>query len=120
METQSHTPVKYEDLTPAEKKEICNGCGGKGGVVKPPYAAMFKASCNHHDYGYFKGCTWWDRLICDLKLTWLLLKDSFSFDWRKPHKVVYFAAWSLIYFVGVRLGGWKFFYYGDAKRYPKR
>ncbi len=32
---------KYEDLTPEEKKEICNGCGGKGGWIKPPHAVFF-------------------------------------------------------------------------------
>lgn len=120
MEIQTGIPVAYEDLTPSEKQEICNGCGGKGGIVKPPYAAMFKTSCNHHDYGYFKGCTRLDRLKNDLNLFWFLLKDSWSFGFKKPHKVIYFSIWAALYFIGVRLVGWKFFYYGESKRYPKR
>ena len=47
--------MKYEELDVKQKAYICNGCGGKGGFVKPPYRIFFNASCNHHDYGFWKG-----------------------------------------------------------------
>lgn len=120
IETQTHTPVPYEALTEAQRDEISNGCGGKGGkVVPPPYAAMNEANCDHHDYGYWKGGTWLDRLKCDLKLCVAMLKDAAAFGWKKPTKVAYFAGWSILYFAGVRVGGWKYFHYAEVKRYPK-
>lgn len=101
---------KYEDLTFAEKDKICNGCGGKGGWIKPPYATMWDAECDHHDYGYHKGGSWRDRLVCDAKFWWNLQKDSLSWKWQ-IHKVIYFSGWSALYFAGVRLAGWRFFNY---------
>ncbi len=118
MNTQTHTPVKYEDLTPEMLKEICNGCGGKGGKITPPYAAMYHTDCNHHDYGYFKGGSWWDRMTCDWNLLISMQKDALLFKW-KIHKVGYFSTWALIYFTGVRVAGWKFFSYNTEKRYPE-
>jgi hypothetical protein len=118
MRTQDNIPIKYEDLTPEQLVAITNGCGGKGGKVVPPYAAMFKADCDHHDYGYWKGGTWKDRLACDVNFLGSLLKDSFGFGWKRPVKVAYFSGWSLLYFTGVRLMGWKYFKYSKTKRYP--
>jgi hypothetical protein len=116
LKPQTHTPVKYEDLAPEQVAEIVNGCGGKGGKVVPPYAAMYAADCGHHDYGYWKGGSWWDRLKCDCKFWWAMQKDAFAFKW-KIHKAVYFSGWAVLYFAGVRIGGWKYFHYG-RKRYP--
>ena len=28
--------IKYADLTPEQKKFVCNGCGGIGGWINPP------------------------------------------------------------------------------------
>jgi|LGOV01.1.fsa_nt_gb hypothetical protein len=38
-------PTTYTELSPEQKKEICNGCGAKGGWIKVPNF-LFKASCN--------------------------------------------------------------------------
>ena len=62
------TRKKYRDLTPEEKAEICNGCGGKGGVVKPPHADLFREECEHHDYNYFLGHREHHRLKADWQL----------------------------------------------------
>lgn len=105
---------KFEDLRPDEKAKICNGCGGKGGKITPPYAVMFKADCNHHDYGYWKGGDWKARLKCDWRLLKAMLKDALAFKWRL-HKTAYFSGWSLAYFIGVRAAGWKFFHYGEVR-----
>lgn len=117
MEIQTDIPVAYEDLTPAEKQEICNGCGGKGGIVKPPHKIFFKVSCNHHDYGYFKGCTEEDRLAADKMLYTLMLEDCASLPW---YQWVRYRPWCWLYYRAVRAIGKKFFYYGESKRYPKR
>jgi len=108
METTTNFK-KFEDLTEEELAEITNGCGGKGSKIVPPYATMFKANCDHHDYGYYKGGNWLDRLKCDYKFGAALLKDSWH-GW-KVHKTLYFSAWSGLYLAGVRLFGWKFFNY---------
>jgi hypothetical protein len=102
---------KFEELTEKERADICNGCGGKGGWIVPPYAAMNEANCNHHDYGYWKGGGVWARLVCDCKFWWALQKDSLAFGWKNPHKVVWFTGWAAIYFLGVRVAGWKYFNY---------
>ena len=115
METQTHTPVKYENLTPEQKKEIVNGCGGKGGLITPPHAVFFNTSCNHHDYGYFKGCTKKHRLLADRMLYRLMRKDCSTLSFFKKLR---YHPWCLAYYLGVRAVGWKFFYYGPEKRYP--
>ncbi len=116
METQTHTPVKYEDLTPAQKRAIVNGCGGKGGIVKPPHRIFFDTSCNHHDYGYFKGCTEADRLADDKELKKSMKKDCATLPW---YRQIRYRPWCWLYYRGVRIVGKKYFYYGDTKRFPK-
>ena len=54
-------PAEYWDLTPAQKKEICNGCGTKGivGYVVPDslWGLCITEACNIHDYMYEAGET---------------------------------------------------------------
>lgn len=56
--------LKYKDLTTSEIRRLCNGCGKKGSFIKPP-DWFFKASCNHHDFMYWRGCTKTDRKLAD-------------------------------------------------------
>lgn len=108
---------KFEDLTEKQKDYICNGCGGKGGKVVPPYAIMFEADCNHHDFGYWKGGSIWDRFKADWKLAVAMTKDAFNFGW-KLHRSAYFMGWTVGYFVGIRLAGFTFFNYTKTQRDP--
>lgn len=117
METQTEYKIAYENLTAKEKKEICNGCGGKGGFVKPPHKAFYKASCNHHDYAYFVGCTKEDKNKADKMFYELMIKDCSSLPW---YSYIRYRPWCWLYYNAVKMIGSKFFYYGDAKRYPKR
>lgn len=117
IKTQTHTPIPYEDLTPGERQEICNGCGGKGGLVKPPHRIFFQASCDHHDYGYWKGCTEADRKNADQMLYKMMKKDVATLPW---YNKIRYRPWCWLYYVAVRGIGRKFFYYGKEKRYPKR
>lgn len=104
-----HTP--YELLTPEEKKEICNGCGGKGSSVVPPHAVFFEASCNHHDYGYWKGGAEEDRKKCDDTFYRMMKKDCDRLPWySKPR----YKVWCWIYYKAVRTFGKKYFNYKDV------
>ncbi len=116
IKTQTHIPVKYEDLTPDQKKEITNGCGGKGGWVKPPHKLFFEASCAHHDYGYWKGCTEANRLAADKMLYRLMVFDCLNLPW---YQKIRYRPWCWVYYQAIRWFGWKFFSYGNQKRYPE-
>lgn len=107
--------IKYEDLSEEQKSIICNGCGGKGGFVKPPHAVFFETSCNHHDYGYYKGCKERDRIACDRKLKQAMYKDCKRLPW---YKQIRYLPWCDLYYKAVRLFGSQFFYYAAEKRYP--
>ena len=100
--------LKYEDLTEEDKKKICNGCGGKGSIIKPPHRIFFKASCNHHDYGYYKGGTERDRLTCDTKFYNEMKRDCKCLPFYQKLRYV---PWCLIYFKSVRIFGKKYFNY---------
>ncbi len=124
--------MKYEDLTQEQIDEICNGCGGKGGYVKPPHALLFRPDCNQHDYQYYIGCTWWHRLKADWMLRSLMrtrikntnavaLRDHLYIeDKYLPDFMVrqIFYRWADLYCAGVMAAGWQFFYFGNKKRYP--
>lgn len=112
---QSKTPVPYEALTAEMRKEICNGCGGKGGIVKPPHRVFFRASCDHHDYAYSCGGGPAARLRADKMLYRLMMKDCDSLPWFKRMR---YRPWCWAYYQGVRLAGNIFFYPG-RKRWPK-
>ena len=114
IEWQTETPVRYEDLTPEMKKDICNGCGGKGGIVKPPHRAFFKASCNHHDYGYACGGSKLERQQADRILYKYMVEDCASLPWAKW---IRYRPWCELYYRAVRIMGWKFFHFGD-RRWP--
>ena len=104
---------KFEDLTPEEKKEICNGCGGKGGWIKPPHAAFFEASCNHHDYGYWKGNTKFHRKICDKAFFEAMKRDCGRLRWWN---YIRYRTWCSAYYKSVRMFGAKYFYFADKQR----
>ena len=109
--------VLFEDLTPEELQEICNGCGGKGGFIKPPHRIFFKAACDHHDYGYWKGNTEALRLICDNKFYEAMKQDCKNLVWYQKLR---YQPWCWIYYRAVRSFGKKFFYYGEKPREIKR
>jgi hypothetical protein len=98
---------KFEDLSKEQLNAICNGCGKKGGFFKPPNWFML-ASCNHHDYGYWKGCTEADRLKCDETFLREMKKDvKRSNIFLRP--IRYSAAYT--YYFAVRKAGKSAFYY---------
>lgn len=105
--------LKYSDLTLEQKQSICNGCGSKGGIINPP-EFLFHASCNHHDFKYWQGCTEEDRLKADKEFYEAMKVDVSNARWfLKP----YYHAWAYIYYKAVQLKGKKAFYYGPKKKY---
>lgn len=115
METQSSIRIPYELLTPQQKDEIVNGCGGKGSKVRPPKGIFYKASCNHHDYGYWVGCTDEQRLLCDKNLKKAMKDDCSKLPWWKQAA---YRPWCYGYYRAIRIAGKQYFYYGEEKRWP--
>ena len=114
--------IRYRHLTPGQRIHLCNGCGGKGGIVKPPHAEKFKRLCDHHDFNYFLGFRWTDRFKADLQLFFAMLHEIWlgaffdETDSFKFFKRLYYSAWSVLYYFAVVCVGWKFFYYGDREQ----
>lgn len=105
---------KFEELTQYEKDIIgMQGCGGKGSIIKPPYALFFNSSCLKHDYSYWIGCTEEDRITADIGFFKAMLKDCERLTGIQKTK---YTIWCHLYFIAVRAFGWKYFYYGNAKR----
>jgi hypothetical protein len=104
--------IRYNNLTQFQKNIICNGCGGKGSILKAP-KWLFNASCNRHDFNYWIGCKESDRLKADrqfLKAMRIDISEMFFLL-----KLIRHLEAQLFYFF-VRKFGKKFFYYGEKER----
>jgi len=99
--------IRYRNLTKAHKSLICNGCGPKGGWVPVP-EFCFHASCDHHDFNYWIGCTWKDRMKADLQFYKEARRDAGC----NPIKL----GLALTYFLAVRTFGAVCFHYADKER----
>lgn len=80
-----YAPITYWELSPEEKKEICNGCGAKNGLKVPDtfWGLNIEEACNIHDYMYNIGKTHYDKLFADamfrLNLTVMIdAKETFK------------------------------------------
>jgi len=104
--------LKYKQLNSSQKKSICNGCGGKGSFIKVPNF-LFEASCNHHDFKYWLGCTENDRKKADNSFyEWMKVDISNAKWYKKP----YYHVWAFTYYLAVRAFGSKFFHYSKSQR----
>jgi len=95
-----------------ERDLICNGCGPKGGIVPVP-EFIFTASCDHHDFNYWLGCTEGDRAKADHQFYTATLSDAA----KTPYYIRWWymiLAWT--YYRAVRRWGKSSFYYGPAQR----
>ena len=101
--------LRYRDLTRVQKSKICNGCGGKGGIIPVP-EFLFHASCNHHDFLYWVGNTEIDRKKADDAFYRFMQLDIANEDSR--FKRMYYRAWAYVYYKAVRLFGKRYFNYG--------
>jgi len=103
--------IKYSDLTDNQKSLITNGCGAKGGFINPP-DFIFKASCNQHDFYYWRGMDEEDRKKADNAFYKYMRIDISEVSF---HKKPYYHLWAFSYYSMVRLFGKKYFSY--AYRY---
>ena len=103
--------LKYADLTPTEKRFVCNGCGAKGrGAWVPDF--MFTASCDHHDFNYWRGGNEAAREKADREFYEAMKRDVRRLSWyRRP--LARFLAWR--YYRAVRRWGRSAFFYGQPK-----
>lgn len=111
--------LRYRDLSIEEKKLITNGCGGKGGFVKPPQF-FFKASCNQHDFYYWRGGDWLDRFHADwefYKAMILDIRENVK-NYKLKTRFYYFII-ATIYFLAVRIFGSNFFSYSKKLKTRK-
>jgi len=106
--------LKHKGLTPEQKKYICNGCGSKGGWIKPPNF-IFKASCNQHDFHYWRGCKESDRKKADKSFYKYMKIDIKERDYNFFKKAWYYT-WAYSYYKAVRIFGKKAFYNADEMR----
>jgi len=100
----------YDQLTPAQKEAITNGCGGKGGFCRPPHWFGLEGDCDLHDFLYTVGCTEQHRLEADRILHDLIQhRASGAPLWKRW----YYRTQAWVYYRAVRAFGGKFFRYGD-------
>lgn len=111
---------RYSEATPEQLKLICNGVGPEWAspalrelITKMSLWFFDEASWNHHDFGYYIGCTEQHRAEYDRKFLSAMLRDAKRISWYKRP-----AAWllSLVFYSTVRLWGWTSFYYADTYR----
>lgn len=103
--------LKFADLSDTERAIVCNGCGGKGWIFDPP-EFLFGASCDHHDFHYWRGGTEADRKTADRQFLAEMLDDAELLPLLKRpwHS---FTAW--VYYFAVRTFGRKCFHYGEPR-----
>lgn len=104
--------LRWTDLSPLDRALICSGCGGKGGLVPVP-DFRFEASCNRHDFYYWRGGGELDRLRADQGFLQAMLRDAGESE-RLGRRILNRAlAWT--YYWAVRACGWRFFHYGEPR-----
>ena len=112
-------PAAYVSLSAAEKKEICNGCGAKGGIPVPNtfYGLDISEGCNIHDFRYFEGETWDDKVFADKEFGENLnaiIDEKTWFNWLKKLRKIRARE----YVIAVQLWGDKA--YREGKGIPPR
>jgi len=100
--------LSFRDLLDSDRAMICNGCGGKGSWIKPP-DWLFKASCDHHDFEYWRGGTAADRVHADWGFYTAMIEDANRAPWwRRPFAKT--RAW--FYYRAVRAFASSYFHHG--------
>ena len=67
-------------LSTAQRIYVANGCGAKGGWLNPP-GFMFTASCDQHDFYYWRGANEDDRKDADDAFLRAMLRDASTGSW---------------------------------------
>jgi hypothetical protein len=99
-------------LDELKRKGIINGCGAKNSIIKVPNF-IFKASCNQHDFYYWRGNTEELRKYAD-DTFYELMKEDIK-EVKGFFKKAHYHIWAYTYYKAVRLEGHKHFNYGRLK-----
>jgi len=99
--------LHYQDLTEKQKSIVCNGCGPKAWFLPVP-EFFCHASCDHHDFRYWIGCTWQDRRKADTEFYTAMRVDA---GWN-PIKLTI----CLTFYLAVRAFGADCFHFADRQR----
>lgn len=100
-------PIRYKNLTEEEIAALCNGCGKKGGFIPVP-EFKFTASCNHHDFNYWLGCSEAHRIKADFQFLTAMLHDAEYKESGKRRNIIsrnYYRSLAHIYYYAVRICG---------------
>ncbi len=87
---------------------MSNWCWWCWSWFKPPHAIFFEASCNIHDQNYENWVNEKDRKKADKWLFKYMKRDIKRLAWYKQPR---YYIWCILYYVAVRLFGWKYFNY---------
>jgi len=103
--------LKWRHLTPEQRRAVSNGCGGKGSWVPVP-DFLFTASCNIHDFHYWRGGDEADRLKADFEFYQAMLVDAADASWWR-------RGWdrglAWLYYRAVRAWAQDYFHYGSRR-----
>jgi hypothetical protein len=106
--------LKFSDLTLSERVVITNGCGPKGGRLKPPASIHFADDCDHHDFHYWRGRADSDRRLADLAfLRQMRRRVKREVPW---YKIPWVSFWARAYYAAVRIHGRKYFHLSQQYR----
>jgi len=103
--------LRYSQVTKEQLSLFANGCGGKGSWIPIP-EFIFHASCNQHDFYYWRGGTEEDRKIADDAFYKYMKEDIKRAKWYLRG---YYRGWAFLYYTAVRVKGKYYFSYGEMK-----
>lgn len=107
--------LTYSELTQEQRDKISNGCGGKGSWIPVPNF-IFKASCNQHDFYYWRGCSEEDKVKADKAFYRFMRMDIADLPVSKFWLKLCYHGWALTYYLSVRQFGKSYFHYADEMK----
>ena len=129
LKNKKSSELTADDIFILKNKEIINGCGARvirdenyenflrnifakisQILVKIIRPVFFEASCDLHDFGYWKG---WDevrRLECDTKFYEKIIEDIENFS-KNSFQKIFYKILAKLFYLAVRIGGKKYFNY---------
>lgn len=101
---------RWSELSEFQRDDVSNGCGAKGCWLRPP-SFMFTASCDQHDFYYWRGASEADRVEADEAFLRAMLKDASRSGWwiRWLHRSLAYT-----YYWAVREYGDSYFTYRQS------
>lgn len=122
---EHYREVSYKDLTDRDfdflrENGVCNGCGGAGDDVKNVLirwilqwslkqlrVVFIEASCDIHDFSYWKGGMEEDRQKADMGFFKKIINDIDKTD----SNVIKYSILAMIFYYSVHFGGKSYFNY---------